>query len=95
MIQRIFAGPNKEAWKLPDLYAREMVIMLVMIALIAGLGLYPQPVLDAAASALESLQQQAGVSIRANSSIEDTNIAWQSPGYLWAAHPEPDGGGMP
>jgi len=95
MIQRIFAGPTQGVLKLSDLDAREMAIMLVMIALIVLLGLYPQPVLDTAAGALESLQQQAGVSVRAASSIEDTNIAWQPWGYLWAAYPEPDEGGVP
>jgi len=53
MMQRIFAGPNREARQLSDLRPGEMAIMLVMIALIAWLGLYPQPVLDTAAGALE------------------------------------------
>jgi hypothetical protein len=59
------------------------------------LGLYPQPVLDTAAGALETLQQQAGISMRAASSIENGNIAWQPQGYLWAAYPGLDNGGMP
>jgi NADH-quinone oxidoreductase subunit M len=95
MIQRIFAGPNKRALKLSDLDRREMAIMLVMIALIVLLGLYPQPVLDTAAGALESLQQQTGASIRAASPIENANIAWQPRGYLWAAYPEPNDGSVP
>jgi NADH-quinone oxidoreductase subunit M len=95
MMQRIFAGPNKEARKLSDLHAREMAIMLVMIAAIVWLGLYPQPVLDTAAGALQTLQQQAGVSIRAAGSIQDADVVWQPQGDLWAVHPEPDDGGTP
>jgi len=56
MIQRAFFGPNQAGWKLPDATARELAIMAVMIAAIVGLGLYPQPVLDTAQRALDTLQ---------------------------------------
>jgi NADH-quinone oxidoreductase subunit M len=56
MMQRAFFGPNQAGWKLPDATARELAIMAVMIALIVGLGLYPQPVLDTAQRALDALQ---------------------------------------
>jgi NADH-quinone oxidoreductase subunit M len=95
MIQRIFAGPNKEAWQLSDLSPREMTIMFVMVASIVLLGLYPQPVLDTAAGALETLQQQVGVTIRAVRSIEDANMAWQPQQHLWAILPEHDQKGAP
>jgi NADH-quinone oxidoreductase subunit M len=95
MMQRIFAGPSKEAWKLCDLSAREMVLMLLMIAAIAWLGLYPQTVLDTAAGALETLQQQTGVSFQATGSIEDMNVVWQHMGDLCAVGIEPSDGGMP
>jgi hypothetical protein len=72
-----------------------MAIMLVMIALIVLLGLYPQPVLDTAAGALETIRQEAGVSLRAARSIEDVNTVWQPQGYLWAVLPEPDQKGVP
>ena len=95
MIQRIFAGPNKEAWRVPDLGAREMAVMLVMIAVIVWLGLYPQTVLDTAAGALETLQQQTGVSAQAASSSGDVNGAQQHPADLWAGRTEPYDGGTP
>jgi NADH-quinone oxidoreductase subunit M len=56
MIQRTFHGPNKHGWKLPDLNWREAVILLVLIALILWLGLYPQPFIDTLGQSL----QQAG-----------------------------------
>src|SRR5690606_34204710 len=46
MIQRTFQGPNTHNWSFPDLSARELVLMLVLIALILWLGLYPQPMLN-------------------------------------------------
>lgn len=57
MMQRVFFGPNKEGWKLADSNLREMTIMTALIAMILWLGLYPQPVLNTARPALESLQQ--------------------------------------
>jgi NADH-quinone oxidoreductase subunit M len=57
MIQRVFHGPNRNGWKLPDLTARQAVLQASLILLILWLGLYPQPVLNTARPALESLQQ--------------------------------------
>jgi NADH-quinone oxidoreductase subunit M len=58
MIQRTFHGPNAQGWKLPDLSARETAILAVLVVLIFGLGLFPQPVIDTARPALQSIQQQ-------------------------------------
>jgi NADH-quinone oxidoreductase subunit M len=57
MIQRTFHGLNEVGWKLPDVSAREMAMMAAMVAAIVWLGLYPQPVLDTAASSLTHLQR--------------------------------------
>jgi NADH-quinone oxidoreductase subunit M len=59
MIQHTFAGPNQQGWRFPDLTGREAVIMALLIAAIVGLGLYPQPALNAAQRALETMQQYA------------------------------------
>ncbi|MGW8251137.1 MAG: complex I subunit 4 family protein, partial [Anaerolineales bacterium] len=56
MVQRIFSGPNKDAWKFPDLNTRELLIMTVLIVLIFWLGLYPQPVLDTSQRSFDALQ---------------------------------------
>jgi NADH-quinone oxidoreductase subunit M len=55
IVQRVFHGPNKEDWKIPDLNARETATLVVMIVLLVLLGLYPQPVLDTATPALNSV----------------------------------------
>jgi NADH-quinone oxidoreductase subunit M len=57
MIQRVFHGPVETEYRLPDLSPRETLIMGALIAAIVGLGLYPQPVLNAAQPALNQLQQ--------------------------------------
>jgi NADH-quinone oxidoreductase subunit M len=57
MMQQTFHGPPRAEWKLADLTGREMAVLLAMIAALVGLGLYPQPVLNAAAPALERLQR--------------------------------------
>ena len=57
LIQRTFHGPNTEGWRLPDLTARDMATMAVMIAALVWLGLYPQALLETAAPVLNDLQQ--------------------------------------
>jgi NADH-quinone oxidoreductase subunit M len=51
--QRTFHGPQGDAWSIADLSSRELGIMAVLIAGLVLLGLFPQPVLDAAAPAIE------------------------------------------
>ncbi len=55
IMQRAFHGPNVEGWKPPDLSLREMSILGVMIAVIAWLGWYPQPVFETFLPALKQL----------------------------------------
>jgi NADH-quinone oxidoreductase subunit M len=59
MIQRVFHGPNRAGWKLPDMTSREAAIMAAMIVIMVWLGLYPQPVLDTTAPALDHLERTA------------------------------------
>jgi NADH-quinone oxidoreductase subunit M len=65
MVQRAFLGLNTHAWRLPDLNAREGFIMAAMIVGLLGLGLYPQPVFNTCARALENLQHEARPGIAA------------------------------
>jgi NADH-quinone oxidoreductase subunit M len=58
MVQRAFQGPNTHAWQVPDLNPREALMMAVMIVGLLGLGLYPQPVLNTSAQALDNFQLQ-------------------------------------
>jgi NADH-quinone oxidoreductase subunit M len=62
MMQRIFGGPNREGWRIPDLRPREAIVMGLLIVVILWLGLYPQPVLNTAAPALETLRVYVQVS---------------------------------
>jgi NADH-quinone oxidoreductase subunit M len=59
MIQRVFQGPNRAGWKLPDMTGREAAIMAAMIVITVWLGLYPQPVLNTTTPALDHLQRLA------------------------------------
>jgi NADH-quinone oxidoreductase subunit M len=58
-LQRIFLGPNTAGWRLPDLNGRETAVLAALVVAIVWLGLAPQPVLNAAAPALESVRQAA------------------------------------
>jgi NADH-quinone oxidoreductase subunit M len=58
MVQRAFQGPNTHASQVPDLNPREALMMAVLIVGLLGLGLYPQPVLNASAKALDNSQVQ-------------------------------------
>jgi NADH-quinone oxidoreductase subunit M len=55
IAQRTFHGADVEGWRVPDLSARETAVMAAVVLTIVWLGLYPQPVLDTAAPALEWL----------------------------------------
>jgi NADH-quinone oxidoreductase subunit M len=58
MVQRAFQGPNTHAWQVPDLNPREALMMAVMIVGLLGLGLYPQPVFNSSARALDNFHVQ-------------------------------------
>lgn len=60
LIQRVFQGPNRHNWRLPDMSLREALIMAGLIAAVVWLGLFPQPVLNTARPALETIRQYAG-----------------------------------
>jgi NADH-quinone oxidoreductase subunit M len=57
LIQWTFHGSHTEGRKSPDLTARDMATMAVMIAALVWLGLYPQAFLETAAPVLRDLQQ--------------------------------------
>jgi NADH-quinone oxidoreductase subunit M len=52
LVHRTFHGPNERKWSLPDINRREALVLWVLVIGLVGLGLYPQPVLDAAEPAL-------------------------------------------
>lgn len=59
LVQRVFHGPPRVQTALADFSAREMAALLAMAVALVWLGVYPQPVLDAAAPALAGLQHAA------------------------------------
>jgi NADH-quinone oxidoreductase subunit M len=59
IIQRAFHGEEKVKVALADLSAREMIVMLAMVASLIWLGLYPQTVLTTARQSLDKLQRNA------------------------------------
>jgi NADH-quinone oxidoreductase subunit M len=56
MVQRAFHGPAQGVVTAPDLRARHLAVMAILAAAIIGLGVYPQPVFNAAAAGLANLQ---------------------------------------
>ena len=61
MVQRVFHGENAQRSQLPDLSAREGLIVAPMIVGLLWLGLYPQPVLNIFAPAMHNLQRAANL----------------------------------
>jgi NADH-quinone oxidoreductase subunit M len=57
--QTAFHGPNPHHWKLPDLTIREWAILGPMMICLLWIGLYPQPILNAARPSLAAAQQSA------------------------------------
>ncbi len=55
VIQRIFHGKRLVEKPIPDVTTRETVMMLMMIVVTVGLGVFPQPVMELMASSLDLL----------------------------------------
>lgn len=60
-VQRAFHGEPRGARPILDVSARHVSVFATMIVTLVWLGLYPQPVIDTAGSALEGLQQIVSV----------------------------------
>ncbi len=60
IVARAFHGENTHSWKIPDLGVRDMAVLAVTLIFLVWLGLYPRPVLDTAAPALNHLQVLVG-----------------------------------
>jgi NADH-quinone oxidoreductase subunit M len=58
LMQKIFHGPLKVQGHISDFGFREMAIMGLIATGLIGLGVYPQPVLDAAKPAIQAIQIQ-------------------------------------
>jgi len=61
LVQRVFHGENTQRWQLPDLSPREALILAPMIVALLWLGLYPQPVFNTFAPAMQNLQRAANL----------------------------------
>ncbi|MCC7079937.1 MAG: NADH-quinone oxidoreductase subunit M [Burkholderiales bacterium] len=57
LIQRALHGAPRSDRHVRDLNARETAVLALLVIVIAGLGVYPQPVLDAAAGGVANVQQ--------------------------------------
>lgn len=55
MVQKIFAGNNEKELKAEDYGRRSLAVMSIIIVLLVGLGMYPQPLLDMAKPALTKI----------------------------------------
>jgi NADH-quinone oxidoreductase subunit M len=55
LMQRSFQGPASNETEIADFGAREMTVMVLMMLALIWLGVFPQPVLDAAAATLAGL----------------------------------------
>ncbi len=57
LVQLSIFGPNENNWSIADLNAREVAVLAVMAIVILHLGLYPQPVFDAARESLTTIER--------------------------------------
>ncbi len=60
MVYRVFHGPLRPSGPVVDLKHREMLVFWLLIVVIVWLGVYPQPVLNAAGPNVESLATSQG-----------------------------------
>ncbi len=74
--QRVFHGPAEDAnASVPDLRAREVLLMLPFLGLIIGIGVYPKPILDRIEPSVEAVL--AHVASAADYAIEGTECGSQ------------------
>jgi NADH-quinone oxidoreductase subunit M len=73
LIQRIFHGPKYEDRNISDLVPSKMVIFIVMIILIVWIGLYPQPIINTAKTAITNLQSITAISQKDNKLLTNNN----------------------
>jgi NADH-quinone oxidoreductase subunit M len=65
MTARVFQGSNSHDWELPDLFPREWLVAVSMMAGLLWLGLYPQSFIDIFKTAVEKPVQTASFSDQA------------------------------
>ena len=61
LVQKAFHGKPREdghGAHLEDLSKRELAMMGLLMALLLGIGLYPQPVLNTSATAMKTVELQ-------------------------------------
>jgi NADH-quinone oxidoreductase subunit M len=63
IVQRVFHGEEKDSMKLVDLSSREAWMMAAMVVVILWLGMFPRPVLDTVAPALEAIRNSSAHTI--------------------------------
>ncbi len=71
IIQRSFHGEPRESWQIPDLSLRHLIIFGAMIVTLVWLGLAPQPVLNTARPALQTIQERAEIVSSGPDAIRD------------------------
>ncbi len=70
IVQQVFWGPPLTSEPAADLGAREMAMLVPVMALLVWIGLYPQPLLRTAAPALDGLRAAAGTTYGAGKAVE-------------------------
>ena len=70
MMLRGFFGAVTQERNIPDLSAREMLVMAIMATVIFWLGIFPQPAIDVTAPALEGVRKIARVAQKESSTPE-------------------------
>ena len=71
MVWRTFFGPQRREWSIPDLSIREMVPMVVLIALILWIGLFPQRIINSSSQGFDNLEQvmEAAIVLREDDEV--------------------------
>ncbi len=67
IVQKVFFGKEKTAWKIPDFSVREKLVYASLVIVIIYIGLFPQKVIDTAGPALSKILNPAGKTVTINS----------------------------
>jgi NADH-quinone oxidoreductase subunit M len=70
MAWRVLYGPQKETWDIPDLSAREMLPLGVLVVVLIWIGLFPQTVINVAGQGYENVKRTMNGHISAQRSTE-------------------------
>jgi NADH-quinone oxidoreductase subunit M len=86
-IQSGFHGPNANNWSVQDLVPREVAMLIPLVAILIWLGVYPQPLFNTFAPAMQKIERYASPVQTAFAASDPSHMAFDNPLAPFASSP--------